>query len=442
MTMTTTTSHTRTTRALTTAALIAAAATGLALAAPTAALAATDATIDFTSAGYTLGPHSPRGQNGWNNTPADWDFSLVSNDDYLAAGLPAGGRSLQVSNAIVTSSSRYLTSPPIESAGETGAVSGNTFTAEFTVASATGGLQPGLNVDVNVDAASRFGGVVNLRHTADGLAIGSYWLPLDAADTSIPSWRSAVFTTVPADVPHVIRIVDVFLPGQQDVMQVYVDGVLVSGGSGATTWEAYYAIGGSATDATVDQVGFKVSTSAPAADGIGYQTGIPAAPATAGLGYLFSGLSYSVSESAPPVPTAPPVLAPAPVATPDIVIPTWAPAEPGAMLSFDLVGYLPYENVAVVAYSTPIFLGWFQADATGRVSGSVAIPAALEGGTHTLQLTGASSGFVASGSFTLLALAASGAEITTLWLGLALLGTGGVLLAVRAGGRRRAAAPR
>lgn len=438
----TTTTPARTPRALATTALIAAAATGLALAAPTAAVAATSTAIDFDAAGYTLGPHSPRGQNGWNNTPADWDFSLVSNDDYLAAGLPAGGRSLQVSNAIVPASSRYLTSPPIESAGEAGTVSGNTFTAEFTVASATGGPQPGLNVDVNVDAASRYGGVINLRHTADGLAIGSYWLPLDAPDLAVPSWRSAVFTTVPADVPHVIRVVDVFLPGQQDVMQVYVDGVLVSGGTGATTWEGYYAVGGSATDATVDQVGFKVSTSAPTADGIGYQTGIPAAPATAGLGYLFSGLSYSVSESAPPVPTTPPVLAPAPVADPDQLIAPWAPAEPGELLTFDLTGFLPYENVAVVAYSTPVFLGWFQADATGRVSGSVAIPAALEGGTHTLQLTGATSGYVASGTFTLLALAASGADTAALWLGVALLGTGGVLLAARAGGRRRAAAAR
>jgi len=180
----------------------------------------------------------------------------------------------------------------------------------------------------------------------------------------------------------------------------------------------------------------------PTADGIGYQTGIPAAPATAGLGYLFSGLSYSVAESAPPVLTAPPVLAPAPSATPDLVIAPWTPAEPGAQLAFDLTGYLPYENVAVVAYSTPVFLGWFQADATGRVSGSVAIPAGLEGGTHTPQLTGATSGFVASGSFTLLALAASGADTAAVWLGVALLGTGGVLLAVRAGGRRRAAAAR
>lgn len=438
--MTTTTPHTRTTRTLATTALIAAAATGLVLAAPTAAVAATDTTIDFTSAGYTLGAHSPRGQNGWNNTPADWDFSLVSNDDYLAAGLPAGGRSLQVSNAIVTSSSRYLTSPPIESAGETGAVSGNTFTTEFTVASATGALQPGLAVDVNVDAASRYGGVVNLRHTADGLAIGSYWLPLDAPDLSNSSWRSAVFATVPADQPHVIRVVDHFLPGQADVMQVFVDGVLVSGGTGLTTWEGYYAVGGSATDATVDQVSFKVSTSAPTADGIGYQTGIPAAPATAGQGFLFSGLGYAVSESAPPVATEPPAIDPNPVATPDATIDLGAPVEIGGTLSFDLDGFLPYENVSVVVYSTPVFLGWFQADAAGRVSGTVTLPAGLEGGTHTLQLTGAASGFVASGSFVLLALAASGADTDALWMGTALLGLGGALLVARAGGRRRAAA--
>lgn len=439
--MTTTTPRTRSPRILGFSALVAAAATGLALAAPTAAIAATSTTIDFTAAGYTLGAHSPRGQNGWNNTPADWDFSLVSNDDFLAAGLPAGGRSLQISNSIVPSSSRYLTSPAIESAGETGAVAGNTFTAEFTVASATGALQPGLSMDVNVDAASRYGGVINLRHTAAGLEIGSYWLPLDAPDLTNSSWRSTVFTTVPADQPHVIRVVDHFLPGQPDVMQVFVDGVLVSAGSGATTWEGYYAVGGSATDATVDQLSFRVSTSAPTADGIGYQTGIPAAPATAGQGYLFSGIGYSVSESAPPQPTAPPVIPPTPDPAPDATIQLGAaPVETGGTVSFDLDGFLPYENVGAVVYSTPVFLGWLQADATGRVTGTLALPAGLEAGTHTLQLTGAASGFVASGSFVLLALAASGADTTALWLGIALLGTGGVLLITRTGGRRAAAA--
>ena len=134
----------------------------------------------------------------------------------------------------------------------------------------------------------------------------------------------------------------------------------------------------------------------------------------AGLALVVAGLAAGASAAPPPEPVSP----------------------------FDLTGFLPYENVAVVAYSTPVFLGWFQADATGRVIGSVAIPAALEGGTHTLQLTGATSGYVASGTFTLLALAASGADTAALWLGVALLGTGGVLLAARAGGRRRAAAAR
>jgi len=258
---------------------VVAAATLALIAAPLTASAATSTAIDFTAAGYTVGFHSPDKQNGWWMAKSV-DFSLVENADFAASGLPAGGRSLQFSNATQQSGGAHLVSPTIDPAGEpsTGAAA-NTFETTFTIASATGGVQPGLGVDVALDGASRFGGVVNFRHTADRLTIGSYWYPAGAPDDSVSSWRSAVFTSVDPSVPHVIRAVAVFLEDEPDILQVYVDGTLVSGGSGATTWEAY---SGSDGDRSVDSLSFKTTSSAPTADGIGYQFNLPEAPDTAG----------------------------------------------------------------------------------------------------------------------------------------------------------------
>src|SRR5690606_33189710 len=70
--------------------------------APLVAHAATTLVVDFTAAGYSTGALKPAGQNGWWQAKAA-DFSLVDNDSLPAAGLPAGGRSLQFSNATIPS---------------------------------------------------------------------------------------------------------------------------------------------------------------------------------------------------------------------------------------------------------------------------------------------------------------------------------------------------
>lgn len=302
--------------------------------APLSASAATTTAIDFSSSGYTVGFHSPAAQNGW-WMAKNADFSLVDNSSFPESGLPSTGRSLQFSNSTQPSGGAHLISPAIDAAGEsTTGADANTFETTFTVASATGAAQPGLGVDVALDGASRFGGVVNLRHSADSLEIGSYWYPTGAADGSVESWRSAVFTRVDPSVPHVIRAVAVFLDGKPDTFDVYVDGTLVSSGSGASTWEAY---SGSDGDRSVDSISFKASSSAPTANGIGYQFGLPVAAATAGKGLLFSGISYGVSTTTPivpsPEPTTPPApQKPAPAAPPPAPTPS-ATAEPVAPLT-------------------------------------------------------------------------------------------------------------
>jgi len=400
-----------------------------------AAALPTSTAIDFTADGYTVAPLSPAGQNGWVGARTDIDFALVDNASFPNAGLPAG-RSLQFSNSTVKGGGTHLTSPLIASAGEPStSATANTFDVTFTVASATGALQPGLGVDVAIDGASRYGGVVNLRHGATGLEVGSYWVPYGATSADVAQWRSAVFTTVDATKPHTIRVVTMFLAGRADTFDVYVDGILVSGGSGVTTWETYSAIAGTGGDNSVDSISFKTSSSAPSPDGIGYVTAA-AAPATLDLGYLFSGISYSVREDSPALPTAPPALPPAPEATPDAPVEIPAQVSSEGRVEFSASGFLPYENVYATIYSVPVFAGWFQADALGVVSGSFAAPTGLPAGSHTFQLTGATSGFVAASAIQVLALAATGTEATPVVVGgaLALLAGGALVLIAR--GRR------
>jgi LPXTG-motif cell wall-anchored protein len=368
-------------------------------AAPLSATAAASIEIDFTSSGYTVGALKPAGQNGWWQAKVA-DFSLVDNSTFPASGLPSDGRSLQFSNSTIPSGGAHLVSPTVDAAGEpTTAATSNTFEVEFTVASATGALQDGLGVDVALDGASRYGGVVNLRHTADGLEIGSYWVPADATAVDNASWRSAVFTTVDATVPHTVRLVAVFLADRPDSLQVFVDDVLVSAGSGATTWEYYSTLAGSGGDRSVDSLSFKSTASAPSSDGIGYTAGIAPLASAAGKGFLFTGISYGASTSAPPVPTTPPTVPPTADSTPDAAL-TLTDSTVDSAVAFSATGFLAYENVFAAVYPSASFGGWFQANAAGEVSGSVTLPSGYTPGTQTLQLTGDTTARTAAANFT------------------------------------------
>jgi hypothetical protein len=111
-------------------------------------------------------------------------------------------------------------------------------------------------------------------------------------------------------------------------------------------------------------------------------------------------------------------------------------------MAFEAAGFLPYENVYITFFSTPVFAGWVQANAAGVVSGTVAVPVGLHPGAHTLQLTGVS-GFVATAAFTFVALAATGTEALPLVLvggGLLALGAAALIIVSirRRGGRESA----
>lgn len=131
-----------------------------------------------------------------------------------------------------------------------------------------------------------------------------------------------------------------------------------------------------------------------------------------------------VPEPTPgPTPTAPPTLAPEPEPEPDVVLP---PTEGKGGTTHTVTipdgTFDPFEDVFVTWYSTPVFGGWYQANVNGGLSITVSVPSSLGAGTHTFQLTGNTSGVTAGGSFTVLALANSGADAAPLIV------LGGVLL--------------
>lgn len=66
----------------------------------------------------------------------------------------------------------------------------------------------------------------------------------------------------------------------------------------------------------------------------------------------------------------------------------------------DRTGFRAFENVAFTWYPEARFAGWFQADAVGTVTATLAIPPAFASGEHVLQATGETSGFVAAGTIT------------------------------------------
>lgn len=405
---------------------------GLLLIAPTTAHAAASTAIDFDD--FELG--SPGGQNGW-TAAGDYDWAIV--------GTP-GDQSLRFSNGKGNYGNiTQLKSPQIDPAGEisTGAAV-NTFETSFTVASSTGGYQPGLNIEVSIDDGSgaRSGGVINLRHVeeagVEGLQVSTRW-PAGPADPG--DWRSDAHF-VPGFDTHTIGYKVVFVNDDFDVAEISVDGAKVlTGGS----YEEYHdSI--PAPKQVANSLLFRASVQGPTEDGIGYvpwnSTELAPTPEQKedllGEGFLFDDVSYRTFHT---LPASAPTVDPEPDPSPDETLETdKAKIQPGDKIVVTGSGFDPYEDVHLTWYSTPIFAGWTQADAGGNINITLTVPAGLASGIHTIQAVGASSGVVANTQLTVLALAATGPEtaIPFAALGGAFLLLGAVVIGA-VGVRRRVA---
>jgi len=403
------------------------------------------ATIDFSAPGYTAESGSPRGQNGWTGA-SDYDIAIAET---------GSGRALRFSNGTGTNygNINQLLTPTIASAGEPGSGAAyDSFSYEFTVASETGDLQPGLNLEVDGDhAGNRNGGSVSLRHDSEenALEIALRW-PDYGSEADLEDWNY-VGVDVDPTAPHTVKVVTNFVEDGPDVTKLYVDGALaVTGG----TFEAYHAANDGSVQ-PVDGLLFRTNDRKPNPDGIGWSTSTPDADqalSLSGHGFLFSGISYSSfdapvtpppSEDVPPT-TTPTVPAGDPTEDPAafedaVVIPVSSTSVPEPVagqprtLTLDLGPAFASQWYYVAIYSAPTAVGWVWVGADGTAT--FPIPDSLPAGTHTVALVDASGAVVAYVSGVsipaLLALVGTGVDAWTagiLGFTLLLLGGAGLLL--------------
>ena len=253
-----------------------------------------------------FGPGTINDQDGWTsgNSGSNFDIAVVPN----TYGYPSfGTQSLRISNAVTSNGFGIQTFSKslLDEAGETDAATstysgGNIqpyFTAQWDFASADPtNYQPGLSVVASPDPGngSRMSWV-DMLDTPTGLELDFYDYESSVSDFVL----TQIATGIDRTIPHTVKVTMQFIDGpSNDIVQVYLDGVLVHTG---TSWEDYSRSVGS-EPSPVDSIMFRVA-------------GTPA-PANLGKGFLID----NFSESSGPVPTANPVpVVSAPVAPPAFI---------------------------------------------------------------------------------------------------------------------------
>jgi hypothetical protein len=264
---------------------------------------ADSASINFENPPYVTG--SINGQDGWSSTGsagsgcAMYDHAVVTNGPLAPPTF--GNQSLRISNAVTSGcfGDQTFSKSLINEAGETTAtnngLSGGVREAHFEsqwdfASTVPAAEQVGLSVVVSPDRGdgSRMSWV-QMTDTPAGLQVNFF----DVQGTSNPAnfvGPTTVASGLARNIPHTIKVTIDFIAGpSNDVVKVYVDGVLVHTG---TTWENYYRYDTEAQPEggprTVDSVLFR--------------TGGTAFPANAGKGFLIDNLSLSSG----PTPIGPP----------------------------------------------------------------------------------------------------------------------------------------
>ena len=253
--------------------------------------------IDFEPTGsepYVVG--KIHGQHDWLSS-GPYDHFVV--DNTLAAAFYSyptfGDQSLRISNAITSGSfgdqtfSKRTPNYAGESASECATfcqgTQQNHFEAEWQFASTVPDAeQPGLSVVASPDRGdgSRMSWV-QMTDTPTGLAINFF----DVRGKSNPSnfvGPTKVATGLDRTVPHRIKItMDLFEGPSNDIVKVYVDDALKHTG---TSWENYYRY---------DSEAAAHGGVPPIVNRILFRTGDPAAPATAGFGFVIDSLNLATS---------------------------------------------------------------------------------------------------------------------------------------------------
>ncbi|HET6597660.1 MAG TPA: hypothetical protein VFG81_18695 [Anaerolineales bacterium] len=255
---------------------------------------AANVSINFES--YALG--TVHGQDGWSSAGAAgagcamYDHAIVNNTYGYAS---FGTKSLRISNAVTSGCfgdhtfSKSLADEAGETTAENGGLSGgvrqNFFSAQWDFASTVPGAeQPGLSVVASPDRGdgARMSWV-QMTDTPSGLEVNFNDYQSGAIEAGCPTGANFILTNVASGlsrtVPHTIKISMQFIDGPaNDVVQVYVDGVLKHTG---TSWEDYFRECEGNPSRTVDSILFR--------------TGGTPAPATAGNGFVIDNLTLTSS---------------------------------------------------------------------------------------------------------------------------------------------------
>jgi len=255
------------------------------------------AQITFETPTYTIG--NINGQDGWTKT-GPYDHTVSSS--LGTAGF--GAQSFRVSNAITSGSfgDMSFSKSLVNEAGETtaannglsGGIRQKNFEMEFNIASTVpGSQQPGLAFSIAPDRGdgARMS-YLRFEDQADGIHVifDDYRdnAPFGTAigDAANGCGAEDFFTdidiaTLNRATTHTIKFAIFFIDGpRNDVVQIYIDGVLKQTG---TTWEDYSRYCQASQPATVDSLLFRTAGAA--------------APGTAGNGLLFDNMNSSSSTN-------------------------------------------------------------------------------------------------------------------------------------------------
>ncbi len=256
---------------------------------------ASTASVNFDTPTFTTGDIN--GQNNWMKT-GPYDVEVETN----TYGIPSfGDQTLRISNAVTSSSfgDHTFAEPLADAVGEADATANGypegvrqtRFDMQFDIASTSPTEQPGMFLSVSPDRGdgSRMS-YLSFTDTSTGIDVTFY----DVQGTSSPAnFVGTSIATLDRTVPHTVRLVmDVVDGASNDVVEVYVDGVLVHTG---TSWENYYRFD---TEASAEQSPRIVRT-------VLFRTSGTAIPANAGNGFLFDNLTME-SASTPAADTEAP----------------------------------------------------------------------------------------------------------------------------------------
>ena len=258
-------------------------------------------TVDFESPTYTIG--NINGQDGWSKTGP---FDMMVSSSFGKTGF--GSQSFRLSNAITSGSfgNMAFSKPNANEAGETSATNGglsggtrqNYFESQFSITTTTTSHQPGLSMSTAPDRGdgARMS-YLRFEDQADGIHVFfddfQDLAPFGTANGDDANGCNAGgddffeydIATLNRTTPHLIKYVIFFNDGpRNDVVQIYIDGVLVHTG---TTWEDYFRF---CAEANADNNTHTV-------DSLLFRTAGTAHPEHSGNGFLIDNMNAAVLSS-------------------------------------------------------------------------------------------------------------------------------------------------